>query len=316
MSSLDARRAQLRRFYGFDFPEDLFRFWEFVRRLQPLDPLHALADTLHVVLVGPFDVLAGRFDGLTTRYSPILHWRYYLDPPEFFTVLAGDTDGLHWGYYLDDPAQPRATVASYYARDAFELSCDGDGLFEAMRLHLEHLQRDCEDYRSEAEEGAGEYDRHLDQLARLRERLMGYATRERTETGDEYTERYTGSWLRKEWVVAPTPEGMGIVVPEGTYRPLSLTGRELWRSLRRDKDPSDLVEEARLALREGFAGTALQLGKGLWATSGEVRQGYASALLDGAYAALGREALRQVLRIHRENLALPSVDILHLEFDG
>ena len=57
--------------------------------------------------LNPFEVLAGRFDGRVPRNSLLLHWRYYDDPPEFFTVLAGGTDGLHWGYFLDDP--PRGT---------------------------------------------------------------------------------------------------------------------------------------------------------------------------------------------------------------
>ncbi len=57
--SSSQRRDQLRALYGFDFPDDLFRFWEFVNRLQPLDPLHALSGPLGVVLVGPFEVLSG-----------------------------------------------------------------------------------------------------------------------------------------------------------------------------------------------------------------------------------------------------------------
>ena len=55
------RRQQLRALYGFDFPEDFFRFWEFVNRLQPLEPLRALDDH-SIQLVGPFEILAGRFD--------------------------------------------------------------------------------------------------------------------------------------------------------------------------------------------------------------------------------------------------------------
>ena len=81
-------------------------------------------------------MLSGRFDIHTPRLSPLLHWRYYLDPPEFFTVLAGGMDKLHWGYYLDDPAGGRGCVASYYANDASSLSTDGDDLFEAVRLQL------------------------------------------------------------------------------------------------------------------------------------------------------------------------------------
>src|SRR6516165_3580149 len=132
------RRQHLRELYGFDFPEDFFRFWEFVNRIQPLEPLKALSH-VSMQLVGPFEVLAGRFDQRKPRLSLLLHWRFFLDPPEFFTVLAGG-DGLHWGYYLDDPATGRGCVASYYTHDAFEISTDGDDLFQAVRLFLEDLK--------------------------------------------------------------------------------------------------------------------------------------------------------------------------------
>src|SRR3954469_8750411 len=135
------RRARLRAEYGFDFPDDFYRFWDLASRLSPLEPLHAFGD-LGVALVGPFEVLAGRFDGRVPKHSLLLHWRYHLDPPEFFTVLAGGSDGLHWGYYLDDPDGGGGCIASYYAQDAFELSVDGDTLFEAVRLHLEYCHGD------------------------------------------------------------------------------------------------------------------------------------------------------------------------------
>jgi Uncharacterised conserved protein (DUF2228) len=302
MSPLDARREQLRRLYGFDFPEDLFRFWEFARRLKPLDPINALSEGLGITLVGPFDVLAGRFDGPPPRYSALLHWRYFLDPPEFFTVFAGDTDGSHWGYYLDDPgADGGDTVAHYWARDAFELTADSPGLFGSARMYLEDLHDAAEDPSRVAE------------LARLRERLTAYATGDRPQIGLEYTDRYARKRYRTRTPIASTPEGMGIVVSPEAYRPLSLTGKALWRRLRKERNPIDLVEEARQALRDGFPGAALELGKCLWAFVEEPRMSYAYELLDAAYQALERPALREVLRVHRANRELESVDIFEQE---
>jgi hypothetical protein len=313
MSRLQHRRARVRAEYGFDFPDDFYRFWEFVNRLAPLDPLHALAEALGVVLVGPFEVLAGRFDGRVPRRSLLLHWRYYDDPPEFFTVLAGGTDGLHWGYFLDEPAAGSGCVASYYARDAYELSADGDTLFEAMRLHLEYLHTDHEDYLDLAAEGADEEAAKLDCLDALRRRLMAHATGDRPEIGEEYTERYAGLTERRGRVVANTMEGMGIVVPPRTYRSLSQGDRRLWRHLRRTNDPAKVVEEARQALRDGFPGTALKLGKDLWATTGAAKSAHAQELLDAAYGALGRETLRRVIHTHAAKRDLPSVDVLEEE---
>jgi hypothetical protein len=312
-SRLNQRRQRLRAEYGFDFPEDLFAFWAWVNRLAPLAPLQALSEALDVTLVGPFEVLAGRFDGHVSRHSLLLHWRYYDDPPELFTCLAGGSDGLHWGHYLDDPAAGEGCVASYYARDAYELSVDGDNLFEAVRLHLEHLHSDAETYREEDEENAAEYDRDLARLAELRERLMHKATGDRPETGEEYTDLYGGTSEREDRVVAETKEGMGVVVAPERFRPLSVDDERLWRRLRKQDDPAGLVAEARQALREGYPGTALKLGKDLWATGGERRTAYAVELLGAAYTALGRDDLLRVLQTHQANRELPSVDILENE---
>jgi hypothetical protein len=309
---LDRRRARLRAAFGFDFPDDFLRFWEFASSLRPLEPLRALEDT-GIVLVGAFEVLAGRFDGHTPRYDLRLHWRYHDDPPEFCTLLAGNIDGLHWGYYLDDPAAAEGGVAHYYARDAFELATDGDTLFEAVRLQLEYLQRDNEDGREAEPDRAAEYDDQLRRLDALRERLTRHATGDRAEVSDAYTDRYAGRSARNGRVAARTMEGMGIVVPPGQYRPLSLPDKQLWRRLRRESDPAEVVEEARQALADGFPGTALKVGKDLWATEGEQRMWYAYELLESAYEALGREELRRVLLVHRANRDLPSVDILEME---
>ena len=309
----ERRREMLRRLYGFDFPDDLFRFWEFANRLRPLEPLAALADLLQIRLKGPFEVLAGRFDQRTPRYSLLLHWRYYNDPPEFFTVLRGGIDGLHWGYYLDDPANHSGCVASYYTNDAFELMTDGDTLFAALRLHLEYRHRDCLDYRDTDPEHAADYDATLAELADLRGKLQRYETGDRPEVGEEYTEKYVAERRRAKQVVAKTLDGMGIVAPRGLYRPLSLKDRKLWKVLLSEDDPAAPVEEARRALRDGFPATALKLGKDLWAVGGERHTEYAYELLDSAYLALGREDLREVLREHRAHRDLPVVDVLALE---
>jgi hypothetical protein len=309
VSQITNRRLQLRQLYGFDFPEDLFRFWEFVNRLAPLEPLTALAHTAGLHLVGPFDVLAGRFDGRTPPYPQHLHWRYADDPPEFFTVFAGGPAGLHHGYYLDDPAARSGCVASYYAHDVFELEAEGETLFDACRLELEQREANCEELAPTDPVRA----RTQEEIARVRAKLLGYATAERPEMGLQYVEKYTAVRpSRFGRVVAPTYEGMGIVVPPKTYRPLSLPDRKLWRALKKSAARTPIIEEGWSALREGYPGTALKLGKDLWAL-GERPREYAYDLLDAAYAALGRDVLQQVLAHHREHPRLPFVDLLHVE---
>jgi hypothetical protein len=309
------RRELLRSLFGFDLPEDFFAFWDFASRLQPLEPLTALAGVLGAHLVGPFEVMAGRFDGRRPRYSILLHWRYYNDPPEFFTVLAGGGDGLHWGYYLDDPTAGAGCVAAYYAADVFELSPEGDTLFEAVRLLLEETYGGCQLDRGYFPDRAPELEDTLRAVDALRPILCRYGTGDRPEAGHAYVEKYQGTASRNERVTAETQEGLGVVVPPGTYRTLSVSGRKLWARLRRDDNPRDLVEEAMAALREGFPATALKLGKDLWAAGGEHQTMYAYELLEAAYAALGRDVLRGVLREHRAHRELPTVDILQAEAD-
>ena len=200
--SSNQRREQLRTLYGFDFPDDLFRFWEFANRLQPLDPLGALWGPLQIRLVGPFEVLSGRFDRHTPRLSPLLHWRYYLDPPEFFTVLAGDTDRLHWGYYLDDPPDGARCVASYYGNDVFELAADGDHLFQAVRLQLEsNYWTETQDAEADTKY-ADEHKDRLRLLSEFRPRLLQWATADRLEIGSGYVEKYQTKVARNAAIVA------------------------------------------------------------------------------------------------------------------
>jgi hypothetical protein len=307
------RRSLLRDLYGFDFPDDLFVFWEFAKRLRPLEPLNALSEALNANLVGPFDVLYGLFDGRTPRYSPLLHWRYYLDPPEFFTVLVGGEDGLHWGYVLDDPATGQGCVAHYYSSDAFEMEIDGDTLFEAVRLWLEYFQAERELDLRDGLMSEADIRTALLAIDRVRRVLIRYATGNRKQTGEAYTNRYGGHSARRKRVVARTPEGLGVVVPPEQYRPLSLSNRELRRLLRKG-DASEVVAEAQRALDEGFPGTALHLGKELWTLvpTGPLLE-QTRALLDGAYAALGRGALREVLREHLTHRDRPYLDVLHPE---
>lgn len=301
---LQQRRQRLQAEFGFDLPDDVYRLWDWVNRLAPLAPLTALQESLGVTLVGAFEVLAGRFDNRVPRHSLQLHWRYHDDPPEFFTLLYGLGDGQHWGWYLDDPATGVGCISCYFANDAYELSADGDDLFEALRLHLEYLVADGDQLSD-------------DEATEWRQRLMEHATDDRPETGEEYTDLYAGySERRAALVIAETSEGMGIVAPPERYRVLSLVDKKLWRRLQREDDPAAIVEEARQALRDGYPATALKLGKDLWATVGSQKTEYAYELLESAYAALDRPTLLRVLQTHRANRSLPSVDILENESEG
>lgn len=221
--------------------------------------------------------------------------RYYNDPPEFFTVFSGDSDGQHWGYWLDDADNtPSYSLADFYTNDAFEITEDGDTLFEAFRLRLEERHHLTLLWLEEDPHGIfqGGCEASLECYALLRSRLMQHAAGDRPETGDEYTKKYAGSSRRA--IVADTLEGMGIVVPEPLYRPLSLNDQELLAKEYADDDMSGVVAEAERALAEGFPGTALKLGRDLWVGS-ECQKQDSYRLLSSAYEALNRPILQTLL---------------------
>ena len=303
---MDARKQQLKRMYGFEFPDEFFAFWELAQRANANGAKDEIWDRLGLSPSGPFDVLAGKFDGVTPRYETLLHYRYYLDLPELFTIFCGNTDGLHFGYWLDDPAQGPACIASYYRNDAYQLVIDGDTLFEALRGLLERCYSSTLENKEDDPDYADHYQADLEWYDRFRPRLLEYATKDRPETGEAYTRTYRSGGKRA--VTAPTYEGIGIVVPPQYYRPSSLTSPTDY--MLPEADAAPVVEEARQALRDGFAGTALQMGQDLWILGADAHTQEAAELLTSAYEALNRPLLAQVTRVHAQNRNLPCVDIL------
>jgi len=294
MSYEQAQQA-LKGVYLIDFPDDLFHFWEFVKSFNAGDPLTVFSKPICVCLEGPFRVLAGRHDEVLPN-GWYLGTRYYDDFPEFFTVFSGDTDGLHWGYWFDDPDNSLDyCLADYYSRDAFELTEDGETLFEAFRLQLEGCQMSTlENIETDPniQQSRPSYEADLEDYATYRNRLLRYATAGRTEVGAEYLDKYSGISGRS--VIADTFDGMGIVVPEHLHCSLSIGGEQLSGLVTADADLSFVLAEAHRALTEGFPGTALELGKNLWIGNPAQKQ-EAYRLLEGAYTALNRPTLATLL---------------------
>lgn len=310
MGSLQSRRELIRHWYRFDFPEDFYRFWEFVNRLKPLNPLAALEDQLGIILVGPFDFLYGKCDRFPPPMHPYLHWRYYLDPPEFFTVLVGGDEGIHWGYYFDSPGSGKpGYMASYYAKESLEFNCEGNTLFKAVRLAIEEkLARSILDH-SEGLIQRATLIEIEDSCAKTRSILMNYQTGNRPETGDSYLETYQGKPGRFRKMVAPTLDLAGIVVPKNVYRKPVYCQKAIERMIWRKDGQSKIAREARCALQEGFPGTALQLAKALWVNCETHAQRLAHDLLQLAYSQLNQPILAEILAIHWKNRDRPWLDI-------
>src|SRR5262245_28768305 len=102
-------------FYGFAFPEEFFRFREFLAKIPP----DILGEACDMQPAFPFAVA----DGTPPKDfpdHPLWEHRYYHDLPEFVTVFLGSTDGLHHGYFFDAPGELPPVVAHYWHSDTFE----------------------------------------------------------------------------------------------------------------------------------------------------------------------------------------------------
>jgi hypothetical protein len=219
--------------------------------------------------------------------------RYPNDPPEFFTLLHGMSDGLHWGYYIGNENDPAILVVSYYHRDPLHFSIDGLNLHEALRSHLEACWRDNLDYMSFDDDPV--YEERQRQLQIIRETIKAYATADREETGTAYLERYQLS--AKPGI--PLRYGIDIDPAEGRYQPLK--NAENWLSpgyIPAAGEVRTAVAEAEDLLREGYI-TALKLGRDLWCYEGYRSE--AIRLLEKAYTVLKRpRALALLERISGE----------------
>lgn len=278
----------IRDLYGFAFPDDFFAFREFLTRLAP----NLLGDACDMHPAFPFDVASGR-PAEDHPKRPLWQDRYYHDLPEFVTVFTGTVDGLHWGYFFDAPGEREPVIAHYWHSDTFEHASDGDTIFEAVRWNVE--QSEC-DYLEMGDPRDRDLLRlRLEQLAAIREQLGMFWGSDRPETASDYLDAYDGG---REYD-AETFDGLGIIVPEGAYRPLPLDYAVPRRRL--DPQPHEverLAAEAMVFLKDGFPGSALKLGRDLWIVANEFPVCY--DLLDAAYAALGREPLRRLMNEARE----------------
>nr|XP_053650742.1 histone PARylation factor 1-like [Cherax quadricarinatus] len=116
-----------------EMPDDFFDFWDFCSQINKEKPEEALAKA-GLTLVGPYDVLTGKLKSLKSRKisSYVCHWRYFYDPPEFMTVIAGDENEYHIGYYRDDPFSLPGFVASMSSIKPGNIKPLGENIFAGV----------------------------------------------------------------------------------------------------------------------------------------------------------------------------------------
>ncbi|XP_031630182.1 histone PARylation factor 1-like [Contarinia nasturtii] len=120
-------------------PSDFFDFWKFCESQTKADSKpENLFNKFGINLVGPFDVLAKKFNNVGP-FEPgeyLRHWRFYYDPPEFQTFLVKEKTGIHYGYWRDEP-----NGDCLIARNDSEKNCEftfvADNMFGALLYFLE-----------------------------------------------------------------------------------------------------------------------------------------------------------------------------------
>jgi hypothetical protein len=278
--------------YGFHFPESFFHFYTFYKEID-IQIDKPLEDLLGIILGQIYDVFTDRFN--EEGFNPIKTDRAYNDPPEFFTIMHGMTDGEHWGYYVEDFTKPENIfVATYFSNDAFDIQSAGATIFEAFRIQLENVYKDNQQNVLDDPEGKVYYMENIAALDKVRKILDEYALKERHEKGVAYLDKYK---IERKCNV-PTDDGIGILIDLQYYSPLLLNGKTFVFSNPPTKMEAEYLLSAALkAVEAGQPATALKAGKDLWIFRQYFDITY--KILDTAYHALHRKELQKTLAIAR-----------------
>jgi len=301
MSSPQARRELLMRLYGFDFPEDLHRFYAACRQEKPLEPLCALEDSLGLRLVGPFEVLAGRFDRVQPPAPILLHGRKRWDLPEFFPVLEEIDGTRRVGYFLDDPNKGNPwAIAVADSEDGPAVQIEADALAWVLRLWLEEAVAELEgDPDLVGDDEAKVFRESLESLRAPLDRLFNRAGLPAvTLTGNAFIEAMPHHFQRDASVALTTQDGTGVVAPLELSE-TRMDPRRVQEAVWRARGIEWLVRKAGAAMEKGQPGVALLIGRELWATGTRKRRALAAPILERAYLALGRPSLAKVVQADR-----------------
>jgi hypothetical protein len=290
MSLFCKEREILKDLYGLEFPDSLFHLHAFFAGMSRREQ-----DALGMYPAGLLEVLAlnrKQIAALKPKLPLLLHYRFYRDPPEFFTCLFGSCDGRHWGILLDEPDKGFRGIAHCYSRQSDPIVIHDspfDAVFYDIEWGLESIEDDPND------EDGPERARVLGEIS---ERLDAYIDEHDIDLDDGRPEG------------AESTTGLSVIVPGNRRR----TAPSIFAADRlEDKgDPrvEAAIEEALAECARGKPMKALSYGRELHYMGGEEYAEDAYRLQRSAYVALERHALVRVLDLHHQHRDLPDVDLL------
>nr|BFE61034.1 hypothetical protein GCM10020063_055600 [Dactylosporangium thailandense] len=292
--------SHVRRVYGLRLPRHLAVFAAFWASL-PAGAAACLGERLGLSPWGITDLFADggldrvARDGLDER----LHCRFRRDPAEFVTVMSGDSDGLHFGFWYDDPAELPSFIAFNWARDSAETWTNGaPTLLEQIRIRLAAARRDVELDGPEHYEG-------LPPFEPLEAALDAFAAADAEARAADGPPRWADPTGRPDAAIT-----IGPVLPPGAGDPRVAEAAARLDSYRDPSAAAPVIAQARAELAAGRPALALMVGGELhWLDADEYRA-ESTELLAGAYRALGRDALAEIVEVHHANRDLRSVEVL------
>ncbi|XP_075786311.1 histone PARylation factor 1 isoform X1 [Pelodiscus sinensis] len=309
----DQLRQEVESCYRLRMPEDFYQFWKFCEELKPDKPSEALVSSIGLKLVGPYDILAGKHKRATSANLNFnLHWRFFYDPPEFQTIIAGDSKTqYHMGYFRDVPDELPVWVGSNEAKKSCVISQIGDNVFAAVKLFLsEKLKKVTDKNRSSI---LKDIDESLTRTAKE----LGYSLEQKTMKMKQ----------RDKKVVTKTFHGAGLVVPvdknDVGYRELPETNANLKRICKAIVDaPSDeqrlkafapiqeMMTFVQFANDECDYGMGYELGMDLFCYGSHYFHKVVGQLLSLAYNLLRRNLFAEIVESHLAKRSDENVDQL------
>lgn len=297
-------KEKIKDIYGMDMPADFYDFWDFCKSLKNDEPEDALA-AASLQLVGPYDILAGKFEGKDfQKEDGFVHWRFFYDPPEFQTVLRSVNDsGFHFGYFRDDPSAMPAFVASNDPDDGCKLEPQGQNLFAAAKLHLTTL-----------------IGGKLQPSKRMSVEKIYKAVTDWAKRKDYNMEKKTKEMKarRKDEIVVKTFHGAGLVVPidanDVGYREVPESKADLKKMLKGIDDAEndddrikafdplqELLSFVQFANDECDYGMGLELGLDLFCYGSNYLTKTVLRLLPLGYELIGRNLYAEIIKAHLSN---------------
>ncbi|KAM3939173.1 histone PARylation factor 1 [Leptodactylus fuscus] len=308
-------RQELESLYKVTMPEDFYRFWTFCAEINQEDPSDALRSSLGLQLVGPYDILSGKHKAAkkTSDINYNLHWRFFYDPPEFQTIIVGDSKTQHHiGYYRDSPEELPVFLGSNDAVKGCLITPTGDNVFSAVKQFAVKKLKETSDRKTE------------NVLKDLVEKLtaavdsLGYSL-----------EQKTASMKRRDRkVVTKSFHGAGLVVPVDKknnvgYRELPHTDGNLKKICKAIVDASDdekrmkafapiqeMITFVQFANDECDYGMGYELGIDLFCYGSHYFHKVAGQLLPLAYKLLKRDLFAEIIESHLANRRKENVNQL------